>query len=522
MGKVDPWPPAGVWTDHPGLTVTPSTNANQLEVSVDPDSPAGWALVRLVGPDGASAPRFLRVGDGPELGETEPNDHPDEAQLLTPPVGISGRLGKSGDVDTFAVDLAARTTLVATLDAYTLMSPVDAVLRVVDARGVPVDWNHDGGRSLDPVIRWTAPADGRYRIQVFGFAHPANSEIRFTGNDRCVYRLHVTTGPWVREVRPLGLSPDPGTALEVVGWNRDGATVSVARPQDTGPDPVAVALPGWENPVELIPGQGPERVEPEDGSAVPELPVPGAITGRIGAVGEVDRFRFEATGGERLVFRVDAARLGSSLDAWLAVETVDGKELGRNDDADGPDPRLEWTAPSDGAHVLAVGSIRRRARPGQFYRVSANRPEPRLAARLAEGMFVVRAGSTNEWKLTVDRSGGHTHAAEVGVDGLPDGLAAAAVAVPEKGGEVVLTVVATPDAGAFSGPVSIRLRSGPDDPGVPAPHFLTTTGNNNGVPQGFARLVRDRVDAPWLTVIPAPPPPEPAEPAAEPAAPAAE
>ena len=44
----------------------------------------------------------------------------------------------------------------------------------------------------------------------------------------------------------------------------------------------------------------------------------------------------------------------------------------------------------------------------------------------------------------------------------------------------------------------------------------------NGVPQGFARLVRDRVDAPWLTVIPAPPPPEPAEPAAEPAAPAAE
>ena len=80
---------------------------------------------------------------------------------------------------------------------------------------------------------------------------------------------------------------------------------------------------------------------------MPELPVPGAITGRIGAVGEVDRFRFEATGGERLVFRVDAARLGSSLDAWLAVETVDGKELGRNDDADGPDPRLEWTAPSD-------------------------------------------------------------------------------------------------------------------------------------------------------------------------------
>jgi hypothetical protein len=54
-------------------------------------------------------------------------------------------------------------------------------------------------------------------------------------------------------------------------------------------------------------------------------------------------------------------------------------------------------------------------------------------------------------------------------------------------------------------------------------HFLTTGGENNGVPQGYGELVIDSTEQLWLTVIAAAPKaeepaktPEPAKPAATP------
>src|SRR6185503_6408822 len=102
---------------------------------------------------------------------------------------------KTGDVDSYAVTLESGQTLIAALDAYTLASPVDAVLRVVDARGVQMALDHDHGRTLDPFLVWTATAAGTYVLQVFGFAYPPASEIRFTGGNSCVYRLHLSRGP---------------------------------------------------------------------------------------------------------------------------------------------------------------------------------------------------------------------------------------------------------------------------------------------------------------------------------------
>jgi hypothetical protein len=51
--------------------------------------------------------------------------------------------------------------------------------------------------------------------------------------------------------------------------------------------------------------------------------------------------------------KVAAEVLGSPVDAWLAVENSAGKELTRNDDADGSrDPALDWKAPEEGESLL--------------------------------------------------------------------------------------------------------------------------------------------------------------------------
>ena len=205
IGKFDPWPPKA-WVDDPRLTLTVQTNPGRLAVVVAADAPPGPHLVRLHNGQGSSVPRLLLVTREPVLAESEPNDEFARPQAVGEcPVSVAGRLDKNNDVDSYAVTLAAGETLVASLQAFVLGSPVDAVLRVVDARGGTVAWNHDGA-TLDPLVAWTAEVAGTYVVQVFGFVYPAQSEIRFTGNDRCVYRLRLDRGRPVRHLLPLGLA----------------------------------------------------------------------------------------------------------------------------------------------------------------------------------------------------------------------------------------------------------------------------------------------------------------------------
>jgi hypothetical protein len=123
-------------------------------------------LIRLFNEQAASAPRFVLVTERTPVLETEPNDDFKKPQALEDlPISIDGRLDKSGDVDSFRVSLQAGQTLIASVDAYTLGSPVDAVLRLVDSRGVQLALNHDDGRTLDPQLAWTAPTSGDYIVR---------------------------------------------------------------------------------------------------------------------------------------------------------------------------------------------------------------------------------------------------------------------------------------------------------------------------------------------------------------------
>ncbi|MBK8001251.1 MAG: pre-peptidase C-terminal domain-containing protein [Verrucomicrobia bacterium] len=219
VGKFDPWP-AKIWVDAPGIVFKAETNSGKFSVEVAADAPVGGHLVRLYNEQGVSGLRFLVVTKERQTEEVEPNNEFKKPQMIDAfPAFINGRLEKSGDVDSYAVALEVGQTLVASVEAYTLASPVDAVLRVVDARGVQVAWNHDGGPTLDPFLTWTAKSAGTYVVQVFGFGYPADSSVNFVGNAKCVYRLHLSRGPYVNHTVPLGVPRGRKRTLELVGWN---------------------------------------------------------------------------------------------------------------------------------------------------------------------------------------------------------------------------------------------------------------------------------------------------------------
>jgi len=515
VGKFDPWP-TRLDLDIPGVTWEATTNTGVITVRVSPKAPVGPQVIRAFSPEGVSAPRFLILSSHPQRAEVEPNDEMRTAQVLSDfPAEVNGRLEKNGDVDSYSVELQAGQTLVARLDAYTLQSPLDPVLRLLDAQGVQVAWNHDEVRSLDPLLAWRAPKAGTYVLQVFGFAYPADSDLRFSGSAKSVYRLHVSTDPVARHGWPLGVSRSVETRVRWGDWGvpemSSESTLVPSSAIASGTVGHSLQFPGHRSPVEMPVGAGKEwvEVEPNDTAATAQaLEIPSAVSGDLDRAGDEDRYRVSAKKGEALRLEVQAAGLGFPLDAWLKIEDAAGKELVRNDDSSGADPVLDWTPPESAEYRVVVGNLLQRGGRDQRYRLSVQRPQPVWSASVPEAFLSLEPGKTNEWKVAITRRFGADTRLTVSVSGLPPGVRVDPVEVPEKALEATLRWITATNAGSFSGPFQVEVMAPKSVQGLAvvqqAQFSLVSAGENNGVPQGFRRLVVESVSRLWMTVLPMP------------------
>jgi hypothetical protein len=439
-GKFDPWPPK-FWSDPPGLTFKAETNKNKVIIEIPADAAPGARLIRVYNDDGASEPKFFVVGADRELEEKEPNNHLAEAQEATLPATFNGRLDKNEDVDCYKIHLAAGAWLDASLEAYTLMSKIDGVFKLVTTNGITLAWNHDY-ETFDPHLWWRAPSEQTVILQVFGFAYPAGSEIRLSGGEEAFYRLHLA----------------------------------------------ATAPPAWRD------------------SEVPNTPValPLEIYGTISAAGEEDKIPFAGKKDQSIEARVEAASLGAPLDAWLKIVDTAGKEIARQDDANGSaDPRLEWKCTSDTNFFFVVGSTLNRGGSNYHYRLTARLAPPDFTATWAASALVINANSTNSVKMNLKRLRDHTNDIAPQFRGLPTGVTAITQTLTNKSGEVSFTLNAATNAAPFQGPILLALIDSQTKTEKFVITELTTRGENNGVPNGYAKLAIESYDTFWLTVKPA-------------------
>lgn len=508
VGTLTPWPAPLVF-NHPGIRAVPTTNSPRYTLTVDASVPPGTYLARALNDEGASAPRFLIIDPRPTRLESEPNDAADKAQPVPAlPAIVEGRLEKRDDVDTFEISLRRGRTLVARIEAFILGSPLDAVLRLRDHRGSLVTWNHDDGFTFDPFLHFTAPADGKYRLEVFGFPHPADSDIRFTGNARCVYRLHLDDGPYAFGTEPAGLNRSNPAPARLLGWNLGALTNAVAIRTATSPGPgtrwTTVEIPDVAGPPRLPVGDGPEILESpqanDSSTNHTALPIPGAATGVIAKPRERDRYAFPARKGVTYRADVQASALGSPLDASLAILDSTGKELAQNDDASMGDPSLSWKAPSDGTFIASVGSPLSKAGPEHRYRLEIQPVAPGIRAVAAASAMTLEAGRTNDLKITLERLGGLEGVVRVEAGPLPEGVTAAPAEAAAGANEVTLQFISATNAPAAQVPLQLFARSATNALSVPVLHAIATTGENNGVPQGFHQLLVNDTDWLWLTL----------------------
>ena len=119
--------------------------------------------------DGITAPQanYVRVSPFPNVMEVEPNNTFETATPVkfAPPVALNGIIQEKGDVDFFKFTAQKGMAYEVHVHARVLRSPLDAVLAIYNDKGARLALNDDAG-GPDSYLRWTAPADGDFILQV--------------------------------------------------------------------------------------------------------------------------------------------------------------------------------------------------------------------------------------------------------------------------------------------------------------------------------------------------------------------
>jgi hypothetical protein len=459
VGKFETWP-VQVWADTPGLRVEAEKANGKLVVHVAKDAAVGPHLLRLYNADGASALKCFMVGEGREASEVEPNDELAKAQAVGElPVTVNGQLDKSGDVDGYAVTLREGQCLVASVQGRRLGSAIDPMLHLVDPAGNEVAYAQDG-LGLDPLLVYRAPAAGTYVVRVSAFAFPPVADVRLAGGKDAVYRLNLTTGPFVRRAVPGAVRRGEKATVRLSGWNlaTDHAEVD-ATAVEADASQVFVPVPNGEGRLGIDLVDVPQVVESGAAATRPTaVTLPVDVSGTIASAGEEDRFEFAVKKGERYTFAVRAGTLGSILDPVLRIEDAAGKQVAADDDSGGAqEPRVDWTAPADGTYRAVVGDLYGRGGAEYVYRLEVRRPVAGVSATVDADAYVLNPGKTAAVKVNVARQNGYAGGLVAVVTGLPAGVSATSAEVPAKGGEVTLTLAAAAEAKAWSGAVRVLV-----------------------------------------------------------------
>ncbi len=380
----------------------------------------GSRPIRVQTDDGVSAPLLFSIGQLPQVAEIEDNNRIDAAQAVAAPAVVEGRVA-GNDVDCFRFAGRKGQKIVVDAQCARIGSGVDPTIQlslVAPSRRFVASAEDTPGLLTDARLFVELPEDGDYVVEL--------SDARYAGGGRPVYRLVVGEVPAPAEVFPLG-----GRRGETVGFELLGGTFVEPRPvvaRLIPPSRVAVLTPRFEvgaldaeSVGALTVSSLPEVREPTDPTAAAiRVAAPVVVNGRIESPGDEDRFVVATKPGDKLRIRVEAARLGSSLDGWLQVLNPKGEAIATVDDQSLPGPTVNGAATkvvdADPAAVVDVPAgvdeltlvLRDNAKRGGVgfgYRIVVEPVTPDFALTLEATEANVPRGGSRTIGVTVARDG---------------------------------------------------------------------------------------------------------------------
>lgn len=158
----------------------------EIEVSLPPEVPGRTVPFSLVGPGGESPPHQLIVNDEtPRTPEKEPNQGFRQAQSISIPSIIEGKVHEPQDVDVFRFGGKAGQAIRVEIQARRFGSPLEPMLYLYDSSNQLLTTAEAASVGSDPVLDFKFPRDGTYFLTLLD----ANDQ----GGSIFGYRLHLSS-----------------------------------------------------------------------------------------------------------------------------------------------------------------------------------------------------------------------------------------------------------------------------------------------------------------------------------------
>jgi hypothetical protein len=441
--------------NHPGIVATakmtaptdfektPKAMPGQFTVTIAADVPPGIYEARVIGRFGQSNSRSFVVGT---LNELLDAGNSSLEKAVEVPLGstFNGRID-ANTYDFLRIPLKAGERAFIDCLAERIDSRLNATLVLTDPAGKELLRVRDS-LGTDPVIDFTAPAEGHYVLKVH--------DVVYGGGAEHFYRLNVTAMPFVDFIFPPSAPAGSNNAFTIYGRNLPGGqlaegmsingaplqklAVNIPLPADeaartslavgpatsnraAGLDAIEFRLPtpqGPANPVLVYFSAAPVIVEqePNDQAAVSQkIAIPCEFVGQFLPGNDVDWVQFDAKKGDNLTIEIISHRLGLETDPYLALFRVTKNDKGEevvsdvlqaDDPAQGDggrrrrgppdpdaqvlDPTTDLAVPEDGTYRLLVRdqADSGRKNPAFVYRLVIKPEEPdfRLVAKAVATM----------------------------------------------------------------------------------------------------------------------------------------
>ena len=456
----------GTFPDWPPKIIVNSTDIkfefnekDKVSIKVDSKASPGPKLFRIFNKDGISAPKAFWVGTIPEIEEIEPNNSYLKPQSIgTGPVLINGKLGIAGDTDSFSVDAKKGQTIVAHLMGnHGLDSPMDAAMQILSPDGFILAENHDRV-GLDPFIAFVAPNDAAYRVRVFAFPSTPDTTIRFSGADTYIYRLTITTGPYVDHIFPLTMQTGKAQNLQLKGWNlsKDFNSLSLNAPVGLAETRVFkngttgyFSVSSTPNP-SFVFGKGKQSMLVEE---------PCVVSGCLDLEKSHD-YELKFKKGDKYKIKVDARSIGSDLDPLIVQKDALGKELKRVDDEGtaNRDASIEVTSTGDSS-FLKITDLHNHTGETYYYKISFVPIVSDFEFSIDGEIFAPKDNKPVEVPIKISRIAGHSADIVLKAIDLPKGWSAEELKITSKTSSPVKFLIKPVDK-AESGFFKITGKSG--------------------------------------------------------------
>jgi hypothetical protein len=259
-----------------------------------------------------------------DVSEVEPNDtisnaintgiSPNNQDSFTASgiVGNNPNLIAGLDVDLYALELASGDRVTIDINAESQGSELDSFVRIFNESGSELDFNDDEDQTtlVDSFLTYTATVPGTYYV---GVSEYGNSQYNpFTAGSG----FEGSTGEYEIEINVTSVQ------------NNDEPNDSIENAIFTG---LSSNNPGRFEFTSLV-GDN------------PNLP----------PASDIDLFELQLDAGDRLTATIDTSEFATSLDSVLFIFDQSANLLAFNDDANGLDSRLEFTADINGSYFVAL------------------------------------------------------------------------------------------------------------------------------------------------------------------------